>query len=251
MALALAACGGRRASDDATANAASLAVGAGLRPGSSEDLRIATRALDALRATAPRRAYARQVRARVALGPRGTTEAQGALAVRPGEAVRLVLVGPAGATALDLWARGRTFSLALPAAGRHLAGSLDDPGDDAARTPVRALVTALTDPLAGRVTFVGRRASGAHVVGLTGPGGVVLVEPSADALTLAWPARGEGLVLTPPTLAAPEGGRARFVAPRERVEVDVTIVGVVEDPPDDEVFAAPPSVGAAGAETTP
>ncbi len=44
-----------------------------------------------------------------------TLRARGAVAVSPPDALRMILVGPGGTTALDLWTRGDRFRFAVPA----------------------------------------------------------------------------------------------------------------------------------------
>ena len=44
-----------------------------------------------------------------------TMEARGAVALSPPSALRMILLGPGGTTALDLWARDDEFRFAVPA----------------------------------------------------------------------------------------------------------------------------------------
>lgn len=89
------------------------------------------------------------VRAR---GPAGTSfEGRGAVAVAPGRALRMILVGPAGRTALDLWADDRRHRVSVP--------DLDvvESGTGEARFPVALLRDLLVEPFAGRLLAAGRR----------------------------------------------------------------------------------------------
>jgi len=57
-----------------------------------------------------------------------TFSARGAVAVDPHRALRMVLVGPAGATAIDVWATAESWRFEIPAAGvRRRGGREDDP----------------------------------------------------------------------------------------------------------------------------
>ena len=44
-----------------------------------------------------------------------TLEARGAVAIAPPESLRMILLGPGGTTALDLWVRGERYRFAVPA----------------------------------------------------------------------------------------------------------------------------------------
>src|SRR5947209_6876614 len=42
-------------------------------------------------------------------------EGRGVVAVRPGHALRMILIGPGGTTAMDVWLRDGAFRVAIPA----------------------------------------------------------------------------------------------------------------------------------------
>jgi len=74
--------------------------------------------LDVLRARTPDEPYVEHVRVTIH-EPRSKKifEARGAVAVQPGRAMRMVLIGPAGATALDAWTTRDRWRLDVPALG--------------------------------------------------------------------------------------------------------------------------------------
>src|SRR5262249_34669470 len=68
-----------------------------------------------MRSELPQRPYAARVQIGV-VDPRSgkVFQARGAVAVSPDHAARLILVGPAGATALDLWVTRDRFRFSIP-----------------------------------------------------------------------------------------------------------------------------------------
>jgi len=90
---------------------------------------IARAWLDRVRATVPSRPFGALVK--VSLREPRTRQsfaARGALAVDPGHALRMILVGPGGATALDVWATRDRWRFEVPAANvLRRGGSEDDP----------------------------------------------------------------------------------------------------------------------------
>jgi hypothetical protein len=73
-------------------------------------------AFDSIRAAVePRAPYVARIRAQLEEPRIGRSfEARGAVAVDPGKAVRIILVGPAGATALDAWVTKDRWRFAVP-----------------------------------------------------------------------------------------------------------------------------------------
>ena len=83
-----------------------------------------------LRATEPTKPFGAVVRVALREPHTGKTfAARGAIAVDPHRALRMVLVGPGGATALDVWATADHWRFEVPAAGLlRRGGREDDPG---------------------------------------------------------------------------------------------------------------------------
>ncbi len=102
--------------------------------------------LRARRAERPTHPWAAEIR--VALHEPRTgrdVTGRGAIAVAPGRAMRMILVGAAGATMLDAWVERDRWRVAVPATGLVRRGGPDDPRD----LPVGFLRWWLLSPLGG------------------------------------------------------------------------------------------------------
>lgn len=80
-----------------------------------------------------------------------TVRARGAVAVRPPYALRMVLLGPGGSTALDLWICRDTYKLSIPAIELERRGDLSIPSGEHNRLPVGFLRWWFLRPLSGRL----------------------------------------------------------------------------------------------------
>lgn len=114
-------------------------------------------------------------------GPRGGFSARGACAIRPPDALRMQLVGPAGALALDLWARGGQARLAVPAIERVER----DPEALGPGRPTAFLRWWLLAPLGGELLGADEGQGGVERFLLRAPGGdEILATSQGEALTL-------------------------------------------------------------------
>ena len=133
-----------------------------------EDWRTARRRLGALRDEA-QGTGARTLRVRLALRePRvgQILEARGAVAIAPsldggspGEppgALRMILLGPGGTTAMDLWARGHRFRFAIPALGLLQRGDAATSPASLRGLPVAFLRWWLLRPASGELLWYER-----------------------------------------------------------------------------------------------
>jgi len=77
--------------------------------------------------------------------------ARGAVAVRPPNALRMILLGPGGTTALDLWICGSEFRFAVPAIDLLRRGDATTPVAERRGLPVEFLRWWFLRPLAGRL----------------------------------------------------------------------------------------------------
>lgn len=78
-------------------------------------------------------------------------KARGAVAVRPPEALRMILVGPGGTTAMDLWMNDGRFRFDIPALGRVLRGEPSALPETRKGLPVDFLRWWMFEPLGGRL----------------------------------------------------------------------------------------------------
>lgn len=148
-----------RAGIRAAAWALSLAVAACVaespahthREPTREEWAAAHEALAALRESSPRTPYVLGI----SVGMREPRtqrrmDARGALAVDPGKAMRMILVGPGGATALDAWVTQDAYRLAVPAIDVvRRGGAGPSPG-----LPIGFFRWWFLSPLAGRLLSV-------------------------------------------------------------------------------------------------
>jgi hypothetical protein len=119
-------------------------------PPDGADWRAARSELSELRrALAPKEPYTM----RLALDMREprALSARGAIAVRPPDALRMIMLGPGGTTAFDLWICGDRFKLSIPAADVERRGDRDTPTSELRGLPVAFLRWWLLQPLAGRL----------------------------------------------------------------------------------------------------
>jgi hypothetical protein len=85
-------------------------------------------------------------------------EGRGALVVRPSRALRMILLGPGGATAMDVWIAGGRFRAAIPALGRVSRGDASTPSSALRGLPIALLWRWVVDPFGGELVLarVGR-----------------------------------------------------------------------------------------------
>jgi hypothetical protein len=175
-------------------------------------------------------------------------EARGALAVHPHNAVRMVLLGPGGVTALDMWLTRDRFRFVVPAADFKRTGGGD--AADARGLPVGLFRWWFLAPLDGRLltarleaggpTFVLREGGGTITVRARHERGhehLVAQRREAGALeALEWIGRG---------FSPHPGDRARYVQDATGLEVEVMVEAVSPDEPDPAAFLDPDDPGVA------
>lgn len=112
--------------------------------------------------------------------------ARGAVAASPGDdSLRMILLGPGGVTALDLWSCRDRYRLALPSVDLIRRGDAHSPAEQRRGLPVDFLRWWLLRPLAGRLLHHGAQAGqerfvlrdGEAIVDVRlGPGGALVAE---------------------------------------------------------------------------
>lgn len=120
--------------------------------------------------------------------------ARGAVGVRPPDALRMILVGPGGATAMDLWMGGGRFRFEIPALGRVLTGEPSSQPETRKGLPVDFLRWWMFEPLGGRL-LAARKNGGDLELVLDEPGRTTSATLGADGSVRAhrrWLGQGEG-----------------------------------------------------------
>lgn len=90
-------------------------------------------------------------------------EGRGVVMVKPREALRMILLGPGGTTAMDVWIVAGRFRVAIPALDRVVRGDASTPREKMRGLPVDLLWRWLVDPFGG--TIVTARKTDGGVLG--------------------------------------------------------------------------------------
>ena len=93
-------------------------------------------------------------------------EGRGVLAVRPRQALRMILLGPGGTTAMDVWIANDRWRVAIPALERVVRGDASTPPAQQRGLPIALLSRWLVDPFGGTVVaaHAGRVSPDAEVI---------------------------------------------------------------------------------------
>lgn len=179
-------------------------------------------------------------------------EARGAVALAPKErAVRMILVGPGGTTAFDLWIRDDLFRVSIPAVDLLRRGDARTPKAEMRGLPVDFLRWWLLDPTRGDLLWADSGPRGARYV-LREGGAIIelLVRPDrriaaerrtwSEATSAAGRDGGPVLLDEEKVEADRIGcGRARYTQASTGVEIEITCEGVEPNPPSDRAFQDP------------
>ncbi len=192
-------------------------------------------------------------------------QARGAVAVEPGKALRMILIGPGGATALDAWVTDDHFRVVVPPISLERRGGADP---EASRgLPVGFLRWWLLHPLEGRLLAAWNREGGPLYLLRHGDETVLLREARALAgRERVMAARREGRHVpgdagawsTPDTVerldwlgrspTVPHAGdKARYVDGASGLQVEVLVEGLGREEPDPAAFLDPDADPAASA----
>ncbi len=173
-----------------------------------------------------------------------TLDARGGLAVDPGKSLRLQLVGPGGATALDAWMSGERFRFEVPSARVVRRGRLSS--NEAEGLPVGFFRFWFLSRLEGRLLFARPTSQGTY-----------FILRDRDATVEMWKDLGSGhveaerreggrleqlTVLASSSRARP-GDLAVYREQRTGLRVEVRIEGVGEQAPDPAAFQEPSDEG--------
>ena len=211
------------------------------------------RALEAERAAAPRLPWSARVSVSIHEPRSGrVVDGRGAMAVAPGRALRLVLVGAAGATMLDAWVTADRWRVAIPPAGqvrRGTAGSSDRRDSaDARDLPVGFLRWLFFTPLQGKLVAGEQEPNGFLFV--LRDGEVVLevrLRPCDRGrfatVTRRSPGRIERLDECRAANAPRPGDWVTYQDDSTGLRCDLTIESMATEPPDDVAFRDPDAGG--------
>ena len=175
-------------------------------------------------------------------------ESRGALAVFPHRAARMVLIGPGGATALDMWLTRERFRFVVPAADFKRAGGVDDPA--ARGLPVGFFRWWFLAPLEGRLLTARIEPQGPTFVLREGGGTITLRERRVRGREHLLAERREagaleGLEWIGRSFSPHAGDRAKYVQDTTGLEVEVLVEAVSPEEPDPAAFLDPDDPGVA------
>jgi hypothetical protein len=195
--------------------------------------------LAAIRDAEPKRPYSERVRVTIRDPRSGRTfEGRGGVAVSPGRAVRMMLLGPGGTTALDVWVTPERFRFIVPAIHFERRGGADPA--DARGLPIGMLRWWFLAPLSGRLLLARSTASEsafllrdgrATIAARTDGRSFVAVRRDGEQIEgIEWLGRG---------LAPSPGARARYVDGTYGLRVDVVVEDVSKAEPEPGAFLDP------------
>jgi hypothetical protein len=230
LALTSSACSAARAPAPASATAAEV---------TQQEWTLSRARLAAIRRDVPTRPYVERVHVSIHDPRTGRQyEARGAVAVSPDKAARMLLVGPAGATALDVWVTRERFRFAVPSIKLEKRGGSDP--EEARGLPVGFLRWWFLSPLTGRLLLA--RSTDAHSSWLLRDGAAtVMVRTNGQSFMALRRESGhqEGLEWRGGGLAPRAGARGRYTEGAYGLRVDVRVEDVSPNEPPAEAFDDP------------
>lgn len=171
-------------------------------------------------------------------------QARGAVAVNPGRAARMILVGPGGTTALDVWVTKERFRFAVPAIKLEKRGGTDPA--EAKGLPIGMLRWWFLSPLAGRLLLA--RSTAAESAWLLREGAATVSVRSDGRRFIALRREGEtleGIEWLSRGLVPAAGEHGRYIEGKFGLRVDVVVEEVLPTEPDPDAFADPDEQGTA------
>ncbi len=171
-------------------------------------------------------------------------EGRGAVAVDPHRAMRMILIGPGGSTALDVWATKDAWRFSVPGLEMTRRGKREASAD----LPIGFFRWWFIEPLDGRLLSVHEQARGEVFVLREREATVVLQALEEGGRRHFVAVRREGgardrLEWVARRVRPGSGDRARYTQLGTGLEVEVLVEAVSADPPDAAAFVDPDDPG--------
>ena len=169
-------------------------------------------------------------------------QARGALAVDPHRAMRMILVGPGGGTALDVWVTDQKWRFVVPSLSIERKGTADP--ESSRGLPIGFFRWWMLHPLDGRLLSAWIK-KGDPIYLLRNGSDTVLLRDHArrgehHVVAMRREAgKNEELEWVGRAFMPHAGDRARYVDGASGLEVEVLVDGIGEDAPDPAAFADP------------
>jgi hypothetical protein len=173
-----------------------------------------------------------------------TIRGRGGLAVSPGKALRLILIGPGGITMLDAWVTPHRWRVAIPPIDVVRRGGDDTPAD----LPIAFLRGWLFRPMEGTLFAAREETAGPTWLLRDGAAVVELRRRQCDrgetlAVTRRERGRAETVVECRAGVEPQQGDRVAYADEASGLTVDLSLESVSAQPPVAEAFEDPDAVG--------
>lgn len=197
--------------------------------------------LTRVRSRTPRASYVERIRVAFREPRTGKVFAgRGAIAVDPHNALRMILLGPAGTTALDVWATSDRWRFAIPPANVLRRGGAESPPE----LPIGFFRSWFLRPYEGQLLTIDRgdlvlrdRAAVLKVSGVLQPSTTPLRVMRREGDTVEW------LEVIDRGAHPPVGERVRYRAASTGLEVEVLVESLSPEPADPAAFLDPDGAG--------
>jgi hypothetical protein len=192
-----------------------------------------------MRSELPRRPYVERVRIGIVDPRTGKLyQARGAVAISPEKAARLVLLGPGGTTAMDVWVTRDRYRFVIPALNVQQRGGADL--SDARGLPVGLLRWWFLAPLGGDLVLARSSRSEAAFLLRDGSATVTMRTDGEHFVAIRREhGRLEGLEWSGRGLAPRPGARGQYIDGEHGLHVHIVIEEVLDEEPDPAAFLDP------------
>lgn len=195
--------------------------------------------LQRMRSELPRRPYVERVQLAIVDPRTGKLyQARGAVAISPDRAARMILVGPGGTTAMDVWVTRDRYRLSIPALKIQKRGERDL--GEARGLPIGFLRWWFLSPLEGELVLARSNRAEAAFLLRDGPATVTMRTDGARFVAIRRESgKLEGLEWAGHGLSPRAGARGRYIDGEFGLRVHVMIEEVLPDEPDPAAFNDP------------